>query len=469
MIIQLTTFFPWGLLMNIMRAAICFNIIHAILKDRYNIYITGASVFSFTVIYSYLAYKFIDTDLEMLQMALFYILLTVVLMIVCQGNIFIKVFSSLFALLSWVSASLLFSALTQMMGYSVVFSGLSYEVPLIDYMLYLLFMYAFSFVYVLIIKFVKSKISKEMHYSKKYMLYFIFPITHIIYTMLMVMVLQACNRAYYYEFISQHRGFESVLVICTLACILADFFIIFMVDRQSKTESEKIRYEKQLLKNEMDYQQTKMLADEKNEFRKIKHDLANLLSTAQGFIEIGKPEKALEILRSTETNLNQLAGVPVCSNETINTVFYIKQQTADELNVKLSINVKQTSALYVDDYSVCRIMHNMLDNSIYAAGNSEEKLVDINVIINRDYFSILCRNSFSERKNSIIRTGDHGHGISIIKAIAKKYSGNYTNKKENGYYYSEVKLENKSHKKDKVSAISDEYELKERCTTVQYN
>ena len=208
------------------EAAICFNIIHAILKDRYNIYITGASVFSFTVIYSYLAYKFIDTDLEMLQMALFYILLTVVLMIVCQGNIFIKVFSSLFALLSWVSASLLFSALTQMMGYSVVFSGLSYEVPLIDYMLYLLFMYAFSFVYVLIIKFVKSKISKEMHYSKKYMLYFIFPITHIIYTMLMVMVLQACNRAYYYEFISQHRGFESVLVICTLACILADFFII---------------------------------------------------------------------------------------------------------------------------------------------------------------------------------------------------------------------------------------------------
>ena len=111
----------------------------------------------------------------------------------------------------------------------------------------------------------------------------------------------------------------------------------------------------------------------------------------------------------------------------------------------------------------------MLDNSIYAAGNSAEKLVDINVIINRDYFSILCRNSFSERKNSIIRTGDHGHGISIIKAIAKKYSGNYSDKKENSYYYSEVKLENKSHKKDKVSAISDEYELKERCTTVQYN
>lgn len=469
MIIQLTTFFPWGLFMNIMRAAICFNIIHAILKDKYNIYITGASIFSFTIIYSFLTYTFIDSKYEMLQMAMYYILLTVLLIIVCEGNIFIKIFSSIFALLSWISSGLLFSSLTQLIGYSVVYSGLSYEVPLIDFMLYLLFMYAFSFLYVLLIKFIKSKISKDMQYKKKYILYFIFPATHIIYTMLMVMVLQACDRASYSMFISEHRGFETAFTICTLICILADFLIIFMVDRQSKTENDKIKYEKQILKNEMDYQQTKMLADEKNEFRKIKHDLANILSTAQGFIEIGKPEKALEILKSTETNLNRLVGVPICSSETINTVFYIKQQTANEMGVKLDIKVEQTSALFVDDYSVCRIMHNILDNSIYAAGNSSEKLVNINVIINKDYFSILCRNSFSERKSSILRTGDHGHGISIIKTIAKKYSGNYTDKKENGYYYSEVKLENKSHKKDKVTAISNEYELKEHCTTVQYN
>lgn len=469
MIIQLTTFFPWGLFMNIIRAAVCFNIIHSILKDRYNIYITGASIFSFTIIYSFLAIKFIDAKYEILQMALYYILLTGLMTIVCKGNIFIKLFSSIFALLSWISSSLLFSWIMQLTGYSIVSSGLSYEVPLIYYLLNLLFIYTFSFLYVLLIKFIKSKISKDMQYKRKYILYFIFPATHIIYTMLMVMVLQACDRASYSMFISEHRGFETAFTVCTLICILADFLIIFMVDRQSKTENDKIKYEKQLLKNEMDYQQTKMLADEKNEFRKIKHDLANILSTAQGFIEIGKPEKALEILKSTETNLNRLVGVPICSSETINTVFYIKQQTANEMGVKLDIKVEQTSALFVDDYSVCRIMHNILDNSIYAAGNSSEKLVNINVIINRDYFSILCRNSFSERKNSIIRTGDHGHGINIIKEIAKKYSGNYSDNKENGVYFSEVKMENRSLKRDNSKVGTNNSNLKERYATIQYN
>lgn len=462
MIIQLTTFFPWGLLMNIARAAICFNIIHAILKDRYNLYITGASIFSFTVIYAYLAYIFIDIKYEMLQMAIYYILLTVLIQIVCRGNIFIKIFSSLFALLSWVSAALLFSCLTQLIGYSVVYSGLSYELPLIDFLLYLLFMYAFSFVYVLLINSVKSKISREMQYSKKYTLYFIFPVTHIFFTMLMVMVLQASDRAYYSEFIAQHPGFETALSVCALACIFADFLIIFMVDRQSKTENDKIKYEKQLLKSEMDYQQTKMLTDEKNEFRKLKHDLANLLSTAQGFIEIGKPEKALEILQSTESNLNRLAGVPVCSNETINTVFYIKQQAADELKVKLNIKVEQTSALHVDDYSVCRIMHNLLDNSLYAAGNSDKKYVDIKVTIDDEYFKIICRNPYSDRKKLKAREGDHGHGINIIKDIAKKYSGSYKDEKSNGIYTSKVKMKNsplKSHgsKGEKNIPVPQEY------------
>lgn len=442
MIIQLTVFFPWGLLMNIARAAICFNIIHAILKDKYNVYITLAGIFSFTVIYAYIAYSFIDIKYEMLQMALYYILLTVLIQIVCRGNIFIKIFSSLFALLSWVSAALLFSCLTQLIGYSVVYSGLSYELPLINFLLYLLFMYAFSFVYVLLINLVKSKIIKEMKYSKKYTLYFIFPATHIIFTMLMVMVLQASDRSYYAAFISQHPGFETALTFCTLACIFADFLIIFIVDRQSKTENEKIKYEKQLLKSEMDYQQTKMLTDEKQEFRKLKHDLANLLSTAQGFIEIGKPEKALEILQSTETNLNRLAGVPVCSNETINTVFYIKQQTAEELGVKLDIKVEQTSALHVDDYSVCRLLHNILDNALYAAGNAYEKYVDIKIAIESEYFRIICRNSYSDSKKQKARSGDHGHGINIIKDIAKKYSGKYTDEKADGIYISKVEMNN---------------------------
>lgn len=185
-----------------------------------------------------------------------------------------------------------------------------------------------------------------------------------------------------------------------------------------------------------------MLADEKNEFRKLKHDLANLLTTAQGFIEIGKPEKALEILKSTEKDINELAGIPICANETVNTVFYIKQQLAHELGVDMNIEVEQTSALLVDDYSVCRIMHNILDNALYAAAEPDAKQVHLTVKIDEDAFALECKNSCAQSSKKRKRKGDHGHGISIIKDIAGKYGGIYTDQKENGLFCSKTELKN---------------------------
>lgn len=442
MIIQLTEFFPWGLIMNLLRGAICFNITHAILKDKYNAFVSCGSILAFSLLYSFLTYTFLDYRTEMLQMAGYYIFLTVILIFTSEGGFFAKAFSSVSALLSWTGAALLFSAATQSTGKDTVQSGISYNIPLVDFMMYIVFMFAFSFIVAFLFKIIKAKISKKMKYEKKYVIYFIFPVTHMMYTMLIVVILRAFDDNTYHHFISEYPAFETVFSLCAAICVLADFLIIFMVDRQSKTENENSRYERQLLKNQMDYQQTKMLADEKNEFRKLKHDLANLLTTAQGFIEIGKPEKALEILKSTEKDINELAGIPICANETVNTVFYIKQQLAHELGVDMNIEVEQTSALLVDDYSVCRIMHNILDNALYAAAETDAKQVHLTVKIDEDAFALECKNSCAQSSKKRKRKGDHGHGISIIKDIAGKYGGIYTDQKENGLFCSTTELKN---------------------------
>lgn len=68
---------------------------------------------------------------------------------------------------------------------------------------------------------------------------------------------------------------------------------------------KKIENEKALLKSALDYEQIQMFNEEKREFIKIKHDLTNIITTAQGFIEIGKPDKALEIFKNTNKSLRE--------------------------------------------------------------------------------------------------------------------------------------------------------------------
>ena len=227
-------------------------------------------------------------------------------------------------------------------------------------------------------------------------------------------------------------------------CLIFDLFIIFIVDRQSKTEEKNIQNEKELLKSELDYNQMQLLKKEKSEFSKVKHDLINLLTTATGFIEMGKTEKALEIIKKTSSSFSEISGVPLCANETLNTILYIKQQKAEEMGVTLKTDVNENAFLKPDDYDLCRLLHNIIDNSINASSAlSENKISEITIDIDDDFLSITSKNPYPKTtKRTKERNEDHGHGINIIKDIAKKYSGTYFAEKSGGMYITVTKLMN---------------------------
>lgn len=74
----------------------------------------------------------------------------------------------------------------------------------------------------------------------------------------------------------------------------------------------------------MAYQQLLIRKENQKKFRKAKHDYVNLISAAKEFIEIGKPEKDLEILQRTNDDITGLSRFSLCSNKTVNTIIYEK-------------------------------------------------------------------------------------------------------------------------------------------------
>ena len=230
-----------------------------------------------------------------------------------------------------------------------------------------------------------------------------------------------------------------VAAICLITCI----GLLFLVDYIDKIERKNIESEKQILANTMTYQQTIMLNEEKKELRKIKHDLNNLLTTATGFIEIGKTDKALEILNKTGDSVFGATKNSVCSNEIISTIIYIKQQSANEKNVDLSVNVDEQSVVRIAEYDLCRLLHNLIDNSINAAEKSaEDKKSKININIEDDEIEITTKNTFIGDAKPKKNDKDHGFGSTIIKEICKKYNGDYSFRIENNNYLTNTKIKN---------------------------
>ena len=186
------------------------------------------------------------------------------------------------------------------------------------------------------------------------------------------------------------------------------------------------------------------LKNEKERFRKIRHDIANILTTAGGFIEIGNSEKALDIIQNAGNDIQLSAQSEICKNETINTVYSIKHKTALEKGVNLSIKVKEGADVNIADYDLCRILTNLIDNQINAVEDNENaKSANLSIIITQNDILIKGTNEYIKKSK---KTDDpnHGYGQKIIADIAKKYNGSYKSEIKDNLFISETMLNNKA-------------------------
>ena len=441
-IVDLTQFFPFTFILHLARALIMFNICHAILKNKYNTLITFFSIIVPCMIYSYCSLKIATEETEYIAMLLYLVLILIILIFVTEGKIFSKVFSVITGIISFSFSTLLFELVHSTLFKSVYPYGYAHQVKLADLLANTLFGFAFSFLLAAVIKAIRIKKDITFNYDPKNIFFFLFPLIQIVMASQYFILFNLIDNGEVLDL--DAKNIEIIVLITYTLCIGIDFFLIFMVDHIEKIQAKNKETERLLVQNQMNYHQTIMLKEEKQEFRKIKHDFANITTTAKGFIEIGKPEKALEILNHTNDDLESLAGFSLCMNETINTIIYIKQNQAKKSNINLLAKIDETALVKIDDYDFCRILHNIIDNSLNAVATLQEnRECQIHIGINAERISIESKNEFYADKSKKKKKSDvHGNGIVIIKEIIKKYNGKYSSHSENNMYLTTTVFDN---------------------------
>lgn len=441
-IIDLTPLFPYRIILHLAEGFAVFNICHGILKDKYNSVITFMAALAARVIVAQLLF---DTQVSVVSYLVLGIVLLLIFKVLTKGEISKIVISVLFIIISKF-----FTAVIMTMLSGVVYQGKSYEDVFgaenlnLDY-LYMFFCQciltiAVSYLFAGILKFFYRKKSALGNNNKLLFLFSFFPVSHII---IIVCALFAVT-ADYSEVSDLSLTANFIVAAFMLIVMLFDCLFPFAIDYFEAIEERNLLNERALTKSKMEYQQVLMRKEDQQEFRKVKHDYANLISAAKGFIEIGKPEKALEILQRTNDDITGLSRFSLCSNETVNTIIYMKKQEAEKNRIKVKAEVEEHYSLNVDDYDFCRVLGNIIDNAVNALGEFEgEKLFKLSIEIDEDFVRIKGENPFDAAKaKRKRRSKDHGHGTIIIKDIASKYDGSYNVRQENGIWYTDTVLRN---------------------------
>ena len=440
-IIDLSTMFPWRIMQLFATAFAFYNISRSLLKDKFSPLATFGAVFAARIVTSLLFYN-ADTTVNKLGYVVYCILLFFIALFMMTGSVYKKVISMLFWLISNLGCMFGIAALYSIV-YNTTFEKIithDYTDYMSTYMISCIIFIASSFLFAGILKAADSKKAKDR--SKKVFAYITFlPFSHIV----VVSIAMFTAPGAYSGSDAKDRIANIVVYIILLLVMLFDCSFPFVIEYFEKIHRQNIIGEREILRNKMDYNQILMLNEEKQRYRRIKHDFANITATAAGFIEMGKPEKALHILNKTSDDISQISEFSVCSNDAINTTLYLKKQEAKKIGVKLDIEIDESFPIQADDYDICRILFNIADNSVTAASKlNNNKTSFIRVEINKDEIVFESRNGKPRGHENRLQSkaDEHGYGTKIIKEIAAKYGGTYTHKTEGNNYCTKTVLKN---------------------------
>lgn len=434
-------FFPLAWVIHFARALMTFNVINAMNKKKFSMPKTFFVFISVCMVYSYLTLQLNDKSekVEYACLIIYFVIQFALVSFLYKSKLYLKLMSIAFSFLTMtLSTNLYFSSLSYLFGddYTASFAN---SLSVLSLFTVSLFMVIFSFFVVFLIELAKKRLNKNLNHNIKYIYFYLFPLTHFIGFQLIYVSQQLFIKEnnYYPERVS--------LIACIYfaICFAIDISIIFAVDYLEKKEEENAKYKKLLTKNELDYQQFLQLKSEKERFRKTRHDISNILTTAAGFIEIGKPEKALEIIQNADNDIHVSANKEICKNETINTIYTIKRQQALKKGIDFIIDVKEDAQINIPDYDLCRVLTNLFDNQINALENSDSKNFELKIICTMNDIIIKGSNEYTPSAKNNKNDPNHGYGQKIISSIAKKYNGSYKSEISNGKFITSTILENK--------------------------
>lgn len=213
----------------------------------------------------------------------------------------------------------------------------------------------------------------------------------------------------------------AVVVLCACAVLMA------------------IQYNRLLRENSM---LREMLSNEEalnSELRMARHDYLNHLQVISGLVELEEYEDLANYVKPLCDNLMKTGKAIKTAKPAINALLKAKMEEAESRKIRFVLEVKSDlKALPMEDWQLCRVLSNLIDNAITALGESEEEK-ELEVDINENAKEILFEVSNNgpeipkENLETIFKKGfttkresGHGMGLAIVAEIINNHKGTIT-------------------------------------------
>ncbi len=252
---------------------------------------------------------------------------------------------------------------------------------------------------------------------------------------------------YYRLFLSSVEGLTANIIglinLCSTGILFIQGAMLELMERNMQSQDLQNEEEKRLLKQkyEQDYYQLTM--EQKESVTKLQNELSHSLLEVQALVEDSAFEKEGEIqkiLIELEESVGRIGKISFCKDSLLNTILALKYAGANKENLDMKINVDSYAKTEVEDFDMCSLVSNLLDNAIEASRRVKNSGIEpgpicVHIGCRGGYLIFKVENSIAEAlkrngkgkfvssKKESYKTKRHGRGITIMENILEKYGG----------------------------------------------
>ena len=164
------------------------------------------------------------------------------------------------------------------------------------------------------------------------------------------------------------------------------------------------------------------------ETRAFRHDIKNHLSVLGNLLNTGQIAEAEEYLEKLKNKTAELSFPYQTGNPVVDVLMGEKMELAGLKGIDTEVSVILPKTCGIDDFDLCVIFANALDNALEACADAgdAQKVISVKGERQGDYYMLEFGNTCGE--GTSVETGI---GLSNIKAVAEKYHGAMITEMEN--------------------------------------
>lgn len=278
----------------------------------------------------------------------------------------------------------------------------------------------------------KSIRSQDVHQSKSNLVFMYL-------SLLFINIMLSMTMLYAFRWIRETQFYELYLLLGSSGIIGVNLFILFFTNHlvtTNKKEQDNLRIKQQNLYYE------KYISDieqSREAFHKLHHNYKHDIQCISGLTLQSEYDDLKEYVASINERLEDMEFTNYSCPVPLNALLNAKKDFAINEGVDLQLSVFMPAEVTIDDYDLCNIVGNILDNGIEACENLEKKELILDIYINKKMLFIHSINAMASNllydKDKIATTKRdkelHGYGLNIINELANKYGGYSTIKTEN--------------------------------------